>query len=39
LFYEPAMNVYRRNRPKAEGKPEQKFSADFGPIFKISKCF
>jgi hypothetical protein len=28
------MNVYRRNRPKAEGKPEQKFDAAFGTIFK-----
>jgi hypothetical protein len=34
LFYEPALNVYRRNRPKAEGKPEQKFEAAFGTIFK-----
>ncbi len=34
MFYEPALNVYRRNRPKAEGKPEHKFNAAFGTIFQ-----
>ncbi len=38
LFQKPAMNLHLRNwTDESEGKPEQKFDAAYGIIFRISK--
>ncbi len=40
LFRKPALNVHwKKLTNESKGKPEQKFEAAFGTIFRTSKCY